>query len=109
MKTELNFYELVLFFKAVSTEQELKDQIEQYKKFLTEKGSQVMVKNNGKISLAYPIKGFDTARSVQLTYIGNGQIINQLNTMIQRDGSVLRAVTTKLQDQNVSEMFQVSA
>ena len=94
-------YELILFFKVTSTEQELRAKIEQYRDFLTDKGSQVMIKNNGKISLAYPIKNFDTAMYIQVIYLGNGSLIKQLNTEIQRDESVLRSVTTKLLEDKV--------
>ena len=109
MKQELKMYELVLFFKVTSTEQELKTKIERYKDFLTEKGSQVMVKNNGKISLAYPIKNFDTATYIQMIYLGNGSLINLLNTEIQRDESILRAVTTKLIDQSIPSVFSTAS
>jgi small subunit ribosomal protein S6 len=105
MQEELKMYELVLFFKISLTEQELKTKIERYRDFLTGKGSQVMVKNNGKISLAYAIKNFDTAMYIQMIYLGNGQVIKQLDTELQRDESLLRFVTTKLLEQSVSEMF----
>lgn len=109
MKKELNMYELVLFFKVTSTEQELKDKIEKYKNFLTEKGSQVMVKNNGKVSLAYPIKNFDTATYIQMIYLGNGGLITQLNTEIQRDESILRSVTTRLLDESIPGVFSTAS
>ena len=109
MKQELKMYELVLFFKVTSTEQELKTKIEYYKDFLIEKGSQVMVKNNGKIPLAYPIKNFDTATYIQMIYLGNGSLINLLNTEIQRDESILRAVTTKLIDQSIPSVFSTAS
>jgi ribosomal protein S6 len=105
MQEELKMYELVLFFKVTLNEQELKAKIERYKDFLTEKGSQVMVKNNGKISLAYSIKNFDTAMYIQMIYLGNGEIIKQLNVEIQRDDSILRSVTTKLLKESIPEMF----
>ena len=64
-----------------------------------------MVKNNGKISLAYSIKNFDTAMYIQMIYLGNGQVIKQLDTELQRDESLLRFVTTKLLEQSIPEMF----
>ena len=64
-----------------------------------------MVKNNGKKSLAYPIKGFETATSVQIVYLGNDALIRQINTEVQRDEFVLRGLTTKLMDQSIAEMF----
>ena len=105
MKKELEFYELILLLKFTSTEIEINERIQKYKDFLTEKGSQVIVKNQGKRSLAYPIKGFDTATSVQLVYLGNGELIKQINTVIQRDETVLRAITTKLMDESLSKLF----
>ena len=105
MKKELELYELVLLLKFNFNE-ELSTKLERYRNFLTEKGSQVMFKNHGKISLAYTIKGFDTATYVQIVYLGNGDLIKQLNTELQRDESVLRTVTTKLIDDNVAEMFK---
>ena len=105
MAKELELYELVVLLKLAPTEAELLERIDYYKNFLTEKGSQVMVKNHGKRSLAYPIKGFDTATYVQLVYLGNGPLIKQLDVEIQRDEFILRAVTTKLMDENISELF----
>ena len=108
MKKELELYELVLLLNLMSTEQDTTNKIEFYRDFLVEKGSQVMVKNHGKVSLAYPIKGVDAATSIQIVYLGNGNLVKQLNTEIQRDESILRALTTKLKDQNVVEIFSKS-
>ena len=43
--------------------------------------------------------------SIQIIYLGNDDLIRQINTVIQRDDSVLRSLTTKLRDQSVAEMF----
>jgi len=107
MKKELELYELVLLVKFASPE-ELNERLGFYREFLTAKGSQVMFKNHGKISLAYNIKGFDTATYVQIVYLGNGELIKQLNTELQRDDFILRTITTRLMDDNVSEMFEVA-
>ena len=105
MKKELELYELILLLKFTSTESETNDRIQRYKDFLTERGSQVMVKNQGKRSLAYPIKGFDTATSVQVVYLGNGDLVKQIGTEIQRDEFILRAITTKLMHENLAKVF----
>jgi ribosomal protein S6 len=104
-KKELQLYELVLLMKFTTLEETTKERIEFYRDFIKEKGSQVMVKNNGKISLAYQIKGFETATSVQIFYCGNDSLIRQINTEIQRDEFVLRGLTTKLMDESVAELF----
>ena len=88
MKKELQIYELVLFFKVNLSESKLKTIIEKYKDFLIGKGSQVMIKNNKRISLAYPIQKFETATYIQIFYLSNGSLIKQLNTEIQRDEEI---------------------
>ena len=105
LKKELGLYELVLFLKFTTVDEVTKERINFYKDFITERGSQVMVKNHGKKSLAYPIKGSEIATSVQIVYLGNDILIKQLNTEIQRDESILRSLTTKLRDPSVAEMF----
>tara|TARA_B100000475_G_C14919496_1_gene282577 strand:+ start:388 stop:711 length:324 start_codon:yes stop_codon:yes gene_type:complete len=105
LKKELELYELVLLFKFTTVEGATREKIDFYRDFIKDKGTQVMVKNNGKKSLAYPIKGFEFATSVQFVYLGNDTIIKQLNVELQRDEFVLRSLTTKLLDQSVAEMF----
>jgi ribosomal protein S6 len=109
MKKELELYEMVLLLKFTTTEQETISKTEFYRNFLVGKGSQVLVKNQGKVSLAYPIKGFDIATSVQLIFLGNGDLLKQINVEIQRDETILRSITTKLVDQPLPEMFLVNS
>ena len=104
-KKELELYELVLLLKFTTVEESTRERIDFYRDFIKEKGTQVMVKNHGKKSLAYPIKGFESATSVQIVYLGNDTLIKQINTEIQRDEFVLRGLTTKLVDKSVAEMF----
>ena len=63
----------------------LKTIIENYKDFLIGKGSQVMIKHNGRIFLENPIQKFDTATYIQIFYLSNSSLIKQINTEIQRD------------------------
>ena len=104
-KKELELYELVLLLKFTTVEETTRERINFYKDFIKDKGTQVMVKNNGKKSLAYPIKGFESATSVQIVYLGNDTLIKQINTEIKRDDFVLRGLTTKLMDESIAEMF----
>ena len=104
-KKELELYELVLLLKFTTVQETTREKINFYKDFIKDKGTQVMIKNHGKKSLAYPIKGFETATSVQVIYLGNDALIKQINVEIQRDDFVLRGLTTKLVDPNVAEMF----
>lgn len=105
MKKELQLYELVLLLKFTTVEEVALERINFYRDFITNNGSQVMVKNHGKKALAYPIKGFDSATYVQVVYIGNQNLIKQINVEIQRDDFVLRGLTTKLTDSSIIEKF----
>ena len=107
MAKELQMYELILLFKN-ALDGETNDRVEFYRDFLTTKGSQVMVKNNGKKSLAYPIQGSETATFIQYVYCGNGDLNKQINVEIKRDESVLRATTTKLRNQDTAEPFTLA-
>ena len=104
-KKELGLYELVLLLKFTTVEDTTRKKIDFYKNFITAKSNQVIVKNNGKKSLAYPKKDFETATSVQIIYVGNDNLSRQINTEIQRDEFILRSLTTKLANNNTVEMF----
>jgi len=105
VKKELELYELVLLLKFTTVEDAIQEKINFYRDFIRDKGTQVMVKNHGKKSLAYQIKGFEFATSVQFVYLGNDDLIRKINVELQRDEFVLRGLTTKLVDQNIAEMF----
>ena len=104
-KKELELYELVLLLKFTTVEESTREKVDFYKDFIKDKGAQVMVKNYGKKSLAYPIKGFETATWVQIVYLGNDDLTRQIGVEIQRDEFILRSLTTKLMDKTVAEMF----
>jgi len=104
-KKELHLYELFLLFKFTNVQATVQDKINFYRTLIKENGSRLMIKNNGKKSLAYPIKGFETATYVQLVYVGNEKLTKRINIEIQRDESVLRGLTTKLMDKSVHEKF----
>ena len=95
MQKELELYENLYLIKPTFTEVEVAEKIDYYQEFLTNKGSQVMIKNRGKRQLSYPIQGFLTANYIQMFYLGNGELVNSLNKEIQRDENVIRHITTK--------------
>ena len=61
MKKELELYEVLFLLHPNFTDKELTDKIQYYQDFLTGKGSKVMVQNQGRRSLSYPIKKFEAA------------------------------------------------
>jgi ribosomal protein S6 len=104
IKKELQIYELTLLLKFTTVEKMTRERLDFYINFIKEKGSQVMIKNNGKTSLAYPIKGYDIGTSVQIVYLGNDTLFRQINTEIKRDEFVLRSLTTTLKGSQLSTL-----
>ncbi len=96
MQRGLELYEILYLLEPVLTETELEGKKDFYRDFLTNQGSQVMVQNRGKRSLSYKIKGYETANYVQMIYVGNKSLVNNLNTEMGRDEKILRSLTTKL-------------
>ena len=118
VRKDLELYELVLLFK-VTTVEDVTRRIDFYTNFLKKRFSvstnckccssltktAVMVKNEGEKSLTYPIKGFDTATSVRIVYLGNDTLVRQVNTEVLRDEFILRGLTTKLIDKSITSLF----
>jgi|TARA_B100000475_G_scaffold87838_1_gene63398 ribosomal protein S6 len=104
VRKDLELYELVLLFK-VTTVEDVTRRIDFYTNFLKKRKTAVMVKNEGEKSLTYPIKGFDTATSVQIVYLGNDTLVRQVNTEVLRDEFILRGLTTKLIDKSITSLF----
>ena len=96
MKKELELYEVLFLIHPNFTENDVAEKIQLYQNFLMGKGSKVMTQNQGRRILAYPINKFEAANFVQMVFLGNGQLIKNFNSTVRRDESILRHITTKL-------------
>ena len=93
---ELELYEVLILFDPNLIENEVANKIQFYQEFLVNKGSKVMVQNQGRRGLTYAIKKAESASFVQIVFLGNGKLVELFNSTIGRDESVLRNVVTKL-------------
>ena len=93
---ELELYEVLILFDPNLIEGEVANKIQFYQEFLVNKGSKVMVQNQGRRGLTYAIKKAESASFVQIVFLGNGKLVELFNSTIGRDESVLRNVVTKL-------------
>jgi len=98
MQKELNLYEVLYLVKSTFTEEELSKKINFYKELILNAGSQVMLENRGKRQLSYQIQGLETANYIQMLCVGNGKLIQKLDSALARDETVLRYITTKLNE-----------
>ena len=97
---ELNLYEIIYLVKANYTDQELAAEMDSYKDFITDAGSQVLIENRGKRRLSYTIDGAETATYIQMLFLANGSLLNQLNKRLGSDDAVIRHMTTCLRSHN---------
>tara|TARA_B100000683_G_scaffold130741_1_gene127955 strand:- start:1495 stop:1803 length:309 start_codon:yes stop_codon:yes gene_type:complete len=98
MRKELELYEVLFLLDPNFTEKEIADKISFYQDFLTQQGSKVMVQNQGRKALSYPIKKFEAANFIQMVFLGNGKLIDSFTSLLRRDELVLRQLITKLNE-----------
>ena len=83
---------MVLLLKFRTIEEEATLKTHSYRNFLSEKGSQVLVKNQGKKIFSLPNKRF-WYRFVNSTHFSrDGDLLKQMKVEIQRDDEILRAI-----------------
>tara|TARA_B100000780_G_scaffold238654_1_gene180148 strand:- start:188 stop:496 length:309 start_codon:yes stop_codon:yes gene_type:complete len=98
MRKELELYEILILLDPNLVDTEVANKIQFYQEFLMSKGSKVMVQNQGRKGLSYAIKKFEAANFIQMVFLGNGQLVDLLNSTIRRDERVLRHIVTKLNE-----------
>lgn len=72
----------ILYYKRLLEKQGFKAVIQCRRQYVTE--------------LTYPIKGFYKALYVEMYYIGNTQIVSELDKLFLRDKVILRSITQKV-------------
>ena len=92
---EVELYETLILLDTKLQEKEITDTIASFQEFLINQGSSVMVQNQGKRKLSFPIKKAQAANFIQLVFLGNGKLIDAFKTNLQRNESVLRHLITK--------------
>lgn len=97
MKKSIECYETLLLINPVFTKQQINETIDGYNAFLKELGTAITAPTDyGRRTLAYPIKNLDTAHFFQIMFLGNGDIIKQLQIKFGRDEDILRTIITKV-------------
>jgi small subunit ribosomal protein S6 len=93
----MNRYETVFILTPVLSEDQAKEAVKEYKKFLENNEAKVMHEEHwGLRKLAYQIKKKSTGFYHLFEYECEGDVINKLETDFRRDERVLRFLTTRL-------------
>jgi ribosomal protein S6 len=89
-------YKTFIFFQPELDKGTILENLKKYYKILASaKNSQFCFQNLGTKLLSYPVDGFSSATYVQITYQGNGNIVNNISRQLSLSENVIRHITIK--------------
>ena len=92
-----NQYETVFIMTPVLSDEQMKETVDKYKKFLKEKESDIVHEENwGLRKLAYPIQKKSTGFYHLIEYKAPTGVIRDLEVAMKRDEKILRFLTVRL-------------
>ncbi len=93
----MNQYETVFILTPVLSEEQMKEAVKKYQKFLKDNGAEIILEDNwGLRKLAYPIKKRTTGFYYIFEYKTEGSLISKLEVEFKRDERILRFLTVLL-------------
>jgi len=93
----MNQYETVFILTPVLSEEQMKEAVNKYQKFLKDNGAEIILEDNwGLRKLAYPIKKRSTGLYHIFEYKTEGSLISKLEVEFKRDERILRFLTVLL-------------
>jgi small subunit ribosomal protein S6 len=94
----LNQYETVFIMTPVLSEEQMKETVEKYQKFLISKQAEIVHENNwGLRKLAYPIQKKSTGFYHLIEFKSEPEMIREWEVMFKRDERILRFLTVALE------------
>ena len=94
---KMNHYETVFILNPVLSEEQTKETVLKYEKFLTSKGAKMVSKEDwGLKKLAYPIQNKKSGFYHLFEYTVDPNIISELELEFRRDERFMRYLTVKL-------------
>jgi len=92
-----NHYETVFILTPVLSEDQVKETVQKFKDFLTEKGAEIIWEENwGLKKLAYPIQHKKTGFYYLMEFKADPELIKRLDLEFRRDERVMRHLVVKL-------------
>jgi small subunit ribosomal protein S6 len=94
----LNQYETVFIMTPVLSEEQMKETVEKYQKFLISKQAEIVHEDNwGLRKLAYPIQKKSTGFYHLIEFKSEPEMIREWEVMFKRDERILRFLTVALE------------
>jgi len=90
-------YEAVFIMTPVLSDEQMKETVSKFHKFLTDKGATIINSDNwGLRKLAYPIQKKSTGFYHQFEFHAEGDLIKDFEIALKRDERIIRFLTTVL-------------
>src|ERR1035437_547997 len=94
----LNQYETVFIMTPVLSEEQMKETVEKYQKFLISKEAEIVYEDNwGLRKLAYPIQKKSTGFYHLIEFKSEPEVIREWEVTFKRDERILRFLTVSLE------------
>jgi len=94
----LNQYETVFIMTPVLSEEQMKETVEKYQKYLISKKAEIVHEDNwGLRKLAYPIQKKSTGFYHLIEFKAEPELIREWEVMFKRDERILRFLTVALE------------
>jgi small subunit ribosomal protein S6 len=91
-------YKTFIFFQPKLEKNAILEILTKYYKTLSSKETKFCFQNLGTKLFSYPIKGFSSGTYIQMTYVGNGELVREVNKQLSITESVIRHITIKKED-----------
>ena len=93
----LKQYETVFIMTPVLSDEQMKETVEKYQKFLISRNAEIVYENNwGLRKLAYPIQKKSTGFYHLVEFRAEPELIREFEVMFKRDERILRFLTVAL-------------
>ena len=94
----MNQYETVFILTPVLSEEQMKEAVNKFRKFLTDNGGEIIHEENwGLRKMAYPIKKKSTGFYQLLEFKATGELVNRMEVEFRRDERIIRFLTTRME------------
>lgn len=88
-------YKTFIFFQPNLEKSAVFEVLTKYYKILSAKDAKFCFQNLGTKLFSYPVKGFSSGTYIQMTFTGNGELVQEITKQLAITESVIRHITIK--------------
>lgn len=97
-KTLYRDYKTFIFFQPNLEKNAILEIIAKFYKTVSSKEASFCFQNLGTKLFAYPIKGFTSGTFIQMTFTGNGELVQEINKQLSITENIIRHITIRKEE-----------